>query len=241
MADVHPLQAIRFRVSRSVTGRPTYLRTGGALFRSSPQRLFTFTEHTTIRPQQVRSEFVALLEQLQRREPNATLEIGTWRGGTLFMMCQMSAPDARLATIDLELRDADLYARFARRTQEVVPIEGSSRDPDVRARVAALFPDGLDVLFIDGDHSYEGVASDFDAYEPLLRPGGLLVFHDIVPDTFEKTGVADGGSSGDVPRFWREFKARSAATWQVQELVDSWEQGGAGIGVGTKPSARRPR
>lgn len=35
-----------------------------------------------------------------------------------------------------------------------------------------------DILFIDGDHSYEGVRKDTINYLPILREGGYLVFHD---------------------------------------------------------------
>jgi hypothetical protein len=36
----------------------------------------------------------------------------------------------------------------------------------------------LDVLFIDGDHSYEGVKADWDAYKSFLEPGSIVIFHD---------------------------------------------------------------
>jgi len=38
----------------------------------------------------------------------------------------------------------------------------------------------LDFLFIDGDHTYEGVKRDFEMYSPLVRNGGIIAFHDIV-------------------------------------------------------------
>ena len=63
----------------------------------------------------------------------------------------------------------------------------------------------LDVLFIDGDHSYDGVASDFAAYGPLVRQGGLIGFHDIVaqPDT----GVERGDLAVTSRSFGRTFAA----------------------------------
>lgn len=37
----------------------------------------------------------------------------------------------------------------------------------------------IDVLFIDGDHSYEGMVADYNDYSPLVRAGGLIAVHDI--------------------------------------------------------------
>lgn len=39
--------------------------------------------------------------------------------------------------------------------------------------------DKFDIIFIDGDHSYDGVKSDYLGSLPLLRENGYLVFHDI--------------------------------------------------------------
>lgn len=36
----------------------------------------------------------------------------------------------------------------------------------------------IDLLFIDGDHSYEGVRTDWELYSPYLKPEGVAVFHD---------------------------------------------------------------
>lgn len=36
----------------------------------------------------------------------------------------------------------------------------------------------IDVLFIDGDHTYEGVKDDWDNFSPFVKPGGVVYFHD---------------------------------------------------------------
>lgn len=50
-----------------------------------------------------------------------------------------------------------------------------------------------DLIYIDGDHSYEGVKKDFEMYSGLLTDGGIIAFHDIANQTTS------------VPRFWKEI------------------------------------
>ena len=42
-----------------------------------------------------------------------------------------------------------------------------------------FYKDTFDVIFIDGDHSYEGVKADFEESIKILNPNGKIVFHDI--------------------------------------------------------------
>jgi cephalosporin hydroxylase len=37
---------------------------------------------------------------------------------------------------------------------------------------------GVDLLHIDGDHSMKGCLADWENYRGLVRPGGLVLFHD---------------------------------------------------------------
>lgn len=52
----------------------------------------------------------------------------------------------------------------------------------------------IDVLFIDGDHTYEGCKDDWDNFSPFVKPGGWVVFHDCdetspgVVQLFDKIG-----------------------------------------------------
>jgi cephalosporin hydroxylase len=222
---------------RQLGSNRTYRQVGAALLRGHPRWLYKFTQYSMLPPIQYPEEFVPFLELLLRESPSSVLEIGTAQGSSFFMLCQVAAGDARLATLDLQLPHSDLVRSFARSHQTVMPLEGDSKASDVRARVNSIFSDGLDVLFIDGDHSLEGVAADFGAYEPLVRPGGLVVFHDIVEDNLQRTGVSTGGWSGGVPQFWKDFKACANGAWETQEFVRSWQQDGRGIGVATKVRA----
>jgi predicted O-methyltransferase YrrM len=83
------------------------------------------------------------------------------------------------------------------------------------------------VLFIDGDHSYDAVKADFSHYGPLVRGGGLIAFHDIVPDFRTRFGTPTDSDTGEVPRFWAEVTQR----YKTTEIIESVQQDGYGIGI----------
>jgi predicted O-methyltransferase YrrM len=184
-----------------------------------------------IRPMQVPSELRSLLELLAREPPRALVEIGTGRGGTLFLFASVARPDAVLVSIDAAnaegvfggrrtyKRRARLYRALGCPGQRVVFIAADSHRDETRCAVEdALGGQVVDFLFIDGDHTREGVEVDFRMYSPLVRKGGVVAFHDIVPGPAEHVG--------GVPEFWQEIRDGSAL-----EFVDDWSQRGCGIGV----------
>ena len=88
------------------------------------------------------------------------------------------------------------------------------------ARVRSLLAGSpVDVLFIDGDHSYAGAKRDFELYHSLVRLGGFVAFHDIVRH------AANVGCQVD--RFWAEIRNN----YRTEELVENPDQSGKGIGV----------
>ena len=183
----------------------------------------------TIEPWQVDSEIRALLTDMQARRPKVVVEIGTASGGTLFLLAQTAAPHALLISIDLPRAmfgggyarwRAPLYRSFAGPNQRIELIRGDSHDAATFERVVELLNGAaVDVLFVDGDHRYEGVKADFERYGKLVAEDGIVAFHDIVPGETEFVG--------GVPNFWQEVrKGRDA-----RELVDDWDRGSCGIGL----------
>jgi hypothetical protein len=59
---------------------------------------------------------------------------------------------------------------------------------------------GFGYIYIDGDHSYEGVKRDYELFYPYLEDGGLMAFHDI-----DVGGETTWGECG-VKTFWKEIK-----------------------------------
>ena len=115
------------------------------------------------------------------------LEIGSYLGASAccFAAAHRIAGSGRVYCVDTWDNDAmsegirDTYEEFMANTapfaEFIVPIRGFSTD--VVAQVLRL-TDHLDLLFIDGDHSYRGVKSDWDTYSSFLGPDSLVVFHD---------------------------------------------------------------
>lgn len=48
--------------------------------------------------------------------------------------------------------------------------------------VAESWNQEIDLLFIDGDHSYEGAKHDWDLFSPFVKPFGSVIFHDTLWD-----------------------------------------------------------
>jgi len=60
-------------------------------------------------------------------------------------------------------------------------LKGNSWSLEMFEKVKEEFPEGIDLLFIDGDHKRNGVMSDFQRYFPLVNSGGYIIFDDYLP------------------------------------------------------------
>ncbi len=142
-------------------------------------------------------------------------------------------------SLEAEILSIDLRFSFARNRayhylthprQRITCLEADSHKQQTVDRVLDwLQGRQFDFLFIDGDHSYDGVRQDFAMYAPLVRPGGMIAFHDIVPDFRTRYGVATPRDVGEVPRFWSELKTDPPG--RLEELIEDPDQDGYGIGI----------
>lgn len=168
---------------------------------SQPQQLvsetFAFCEGF-LSPVQMEEEIERLAMDVRELTPRRVLEIGTAKGGTLYLWTCLATPDATIVSVDLPAgkygggyspQRAAIYKRFALPQQKVHLLRADSHAPGTRDRVVDLFAgEPVDFLFLDGDHSYEGVKQDWHYFAPLVRPGGLIAFHDIAMN-YEETRV----------------------------------------------------
>jgi predicted O-methyltransferase YrrM len=195
------------------------------------EKLLRFSERLflgIIRPIQIRSEILNLLRLVREKRPRTVLEIGTDRGGVLFLLTKLSASDATIVSIDLpETRGGyeewrkRLYRSFAGPAQRMHFLKYDSHDSGAfLAAREILGGRKVDILFIDGDHTYEGVKRDFETYSPLVGEGGLVAFHDVAHHPFT-------GPDCEVDRFWNETKGR----YEYEEFIENENQGWGGIGA----------
>ena len=97
----------------------------------------------------------------------------------------------------------------------VLPVVGGS------AELGRVWRATIDMLFIDGGHSYEIVGADFEAWEHKVRPGGCIAMHDVYEDPqhggqgpFEvwRRAVESGWADADRHRSLRLLRKPAQAT-----------------------------
>ncbi len=179
-------------------------------------------------------ELFRLARYLRRHGRRAGLrtvmEIGTRHGGSLYLWSRLADPRASLISVDFHPRvnDADAVRQLGAIVVSSQRLHCVRRDSHDRATLVdvsgALLGGKLDLLFIDGDHRYDGARQDFEMYSPLVRSGGVIVFHDIV----ENPEHPDYG----VARLWRELMP----AYKHHEFVDAGHpEPGMGLGVLVMP------
>lgn len=159
-------------------------------------------------------EFQNLLFVYKVLNPKASLEIGVKNGGTLWNWIQHARPDARIVALDdCRQVDASNEAQKWGADLDFHFVVGDSHNLEIAETVNYLGP--YDFVFIDGDHTYDGVRRDWELY----GYASIVAFHDIVPHKKPE----DNGAS----QLWSEIKDY----YTTQEFVEDWDADFGGIGV----------
>jgi MMP 1-O-methyltransferase len=158
----------------------------------------------------------AVVYALMRSEPPSTIvEIGSYLGrSTVFFALALRDvnPQGRVLAIDphtgdrqqLEALSADLLPTFELFRQHC---RAAGVEELVEARVAtsleaaADWSGPVDLLYVDGWHSYDAVVADGEAWLPHLSPPGVAVFDDYVAYQEVREGVHDLAAGG-LFRLW---------------------------------------
>jgi len=132
--------------------------------------------------------------------PSLIVELGTANGaGALHF--KFGAPEgARVVTVDIKM------IKLIRDRLDANCVERNTCDSTAYAEYEE---DGtVDICFIDADHTYKAVKSDFAAWLPKMKPGGIILFDDV--------------RMGDISDFWDELEGDKL---EVKELHASYSFG----------------
>lgn len=155
-------------------------------------------------PEEIRP-FVAWLRQ---RPLHNVVEIGVRNGGTASLWCNLAS--GTVVGVDWTGRDSlgvetiELGKAMESEFPNYRFVCGDSHQYSTVHQVRDHVRE-VDMLFLDGDHSYDGVKKDLELYRSLVRVGGCVVFHDIVDSAFIRE-VGHG-----VYRLWEELEGEKHA------------------------------
>lgn len=196
---------------------------------------------------QKKYELMMIQEFFRYEKLSKVLEIGTAFGGTARLWAEMVEPDGKVYCCDLSFdHNNDLTSHgiagygytdtkrvyYPRQVyndtsfeKRIIEFPGNSHDPEYIQKVKNEV-ETVDFLFIDGDHSYEGVKQDFENFYSTVKIGGYIAFHDIIDSQYHR----DQGCF--VNKFWDEIKE----FYEYYEFLDqNWyeEKGPAkSMGIG---------
>lgn len=136
-------------------------------------------------------------------------EFGTCTGKTTYLVARNSPGDARITTLTLapdgvldyvkESGDSRRNTRAALRESRLTHFlyNGTAVEPkveqlfgDSKAFDETPYLDACDLIFVDGSHAYSYVVSDSKKALRMVKPGGLILWHDYVGP--EEEGVFRG-------------------------------------------------
>jgi predicted O-methyltransferase YrrM len=112
------------------------------------------------------------------------VEIGVMHGVSTRLLCEAMAPDGVLTAIDPfpagRLGWSVEYA-IAQREVARAPRRSVVWRRERSEHVAATWSEGIDFLFIDGDHSWTGIHDDWTMWSRFVVEGGVVLLHDSRP------------------------------------------------------------
>lgn len=169
-------------------------------------------------------DLVALLK------PALLVELGVDRGESYFAFCQ-SALENETATRCFGVDtwrgdqhaggyDETTFAQVSEHNRANYELSSALIRSDFDAALARFEQESIDVLHLDGLHTEDAVRHDIEAWLPKLRPGGILLLHDV------------------------DVRSKGFGVWKVwadlQQQGRSWTfHDGPGLGVWQKPPAAR--
>lgn len=129
---------------------------------------------------------IILASLVYGNRPETILEVGYHLGFSACCMCagaELSEQPAKMLSVDIQECDQGKIVQSFGFNNHTF-LQGNSYL--VRSKVQAILGPKIDFLFLDGDHTYEGLKGDWNTYSPMLSDKGLAVFHDVYAVAMKK-------------------------------------------------------
>jgi hypothetical protein len=143
---------------------------------------------------------------IREMEPKVFVELGTHNGFSYFVACQtiveLGLPTQAFAVDHWHgdkhagVFDESVYSAVVELNKHYNHFSNLLKMSFYEARSSV--PDGIDLLHVDGLHTYEAVKEDFETWLPKMNPDGIILLHDI---------HVRHGDFG-VYRLWAELKSQ---------------------------------
>lgn len=117
-----------------------------------------------------------------KKETINYVEIGAYAGASATLM--LHNPKVNVISIDIgtPVKQEDVYKNISiffdcTDKKRFYYIEGSSHLEETKLKLLNKIKE-IDIIFIDGDHSYDSVIKDFEMYSDLVSENGYIIFDD---------------------------------------------------------------
>jgi predicted O-methyltransferase YrrM len=151
------------------------------------------------------------------RHRGSIVEIGSWKGrSTVWLAYGARAAGARVHAVDPH-KDSreDPGAKTLTEFKANLIRAGIDQTVDAlvmtSAEAAAVLPGPVELLFVDGDHSFQGARSDANIWLPRVITGGVVMFHDVATSGYSGPRRVFQQSICRSPEFHRIRKVGSMA------------------------------
>lgn len=182
--------------------------------------------YSEFKPKQRIEEFFLLINLIEKYSPKIILEIGVGYGGSLKFWEEIIPEDGLVIGIDIRGRPLNWDYRHS--SKKVILIKGDSHKEETKRKLLEILDSRkIDLMFHDGDHTYEGAKKDFEMYSVLVKKDGIVCYADIEYHPRRLYPNYDVG----VYRFWQELKETYGTQTAEYVIKERHEKRFAGFGV----------
>ena len=143
------------------------------------------------------SDYEAWILSVLAKKAKSIFEFGTCTGKTSYLFAKNSMPEAHICTLTLPPEETDRYIHSDEDSEAAKQAAISESKfvkfiytgTEVEGKITQLFCDSkqfsespylnsMDLIFIDGSHAYSYIKSDTEKAMKMLKPGGVILWHD---------------------------------------------------------------